>query len=166
MSGEGGIGAEEVVHAPPAAVFGFLARLDNHWELADRWIRVVSLDSAGGDGAPADGGAVRVRGPLGLSRTVRTRVLAADPPGRLRGSAEVGRRTRAAITWSLSGEGDATRVRLRADVERMGTVDRVLWALGGRRWMRRRFGAVLGALARRFDAVGTSGDAGIDGARP
>jgi hypothetical protein len=154
----GEIDVEGLVSAPRAAVFGFLARLENHWQLADRWIEVVRLDSEGGDGAAVDGGAVRVRGPLGLSRTVRTRVLAVQPPGRLRGRAEVGRRTWATITWSLSEDGEATRVSLSAEVERMGPLDRALWALGGRRWMRRRFAAVLGGLAGRLGTDGTAPD--------
>jgi hypothetical protein len=148
----GEIDVEGLVPAPRAAVFGFLARLENHWQLADRWIEVVRLDSERGDGGPHDGGAVRVRGPLGLARTVRTRVLAVQPPGRLRGRAEVGRRTSATITWSLSEDGDATRVSLRAQVERMGALDRALWVLGGRPWMRRRLEAVLGGLAGRLDS--------------
>lgn len=152
MSGVERIDAEGLVPAPRVTVFGFLARLDNHWQLADRWIEVVSLDSEDGDGGAVDGGLVRVRGPLGVSRMASTRVLAAEPPSRLRGRAEVGGGTCAAITWSLSEDGEGTRVGLRAEVERMGVLDRALWRLGGRRWMRRRFEAVLAALARRFGA--------------
>lgn len=154
MTQLGEIGAEALVPASRTEVFGFLARLDNHWQLADRWIEVVRLDSEGGTGAPLDGGAVRVRGPLGVSRTVHTRVLAAEAPDCLRGRAEVGGKTRAAITWSLSEDGEATQVSLRAEVERMGALDRALWALGGRRWMHRRFDAVLGGLVRRFADAG------------
>lgn len=147
-----GIAAEGTVAAPSQEVFDFLARLENHWQLADRWIEVASLDGDG-DGAGANGGAVTVRGPLGLSRTVRTRVLAAEPPRRLWGRAEVGDGTRASITWSLTDAGETTRVRLDAEVERIGAVDRALWALGGRRWMLRRFEAVIAGLRRRFAAV-------------
>jgi hypothetical protein len=56
----------------------------------------------------------------------------------------------AAVSWSLSADGGSTRIDLRAEVGRMGTLDRVLWALGGRRWMRRRFDSVLRGLAARF----------------
>ena len=152
MTQLGEIGAEALVPAPRTEVFGFLARLDNHWQLGDRWIEVLRLDSERGTGAAIDGGAVRIRGPLGVSRTVHTRVVAAEAPDRLRGRAEIGGTTRAAITWSLSEDGEATRVGLRAEVEGMGALDRALWALGGRRWMHRRFDAVLAGLVRRFAA--------------
>ena len=164
-TGVRGIAAEGTVAAPSREVFDFLARLENHWQLADRWIEVASLESDG-DGARANGGAVAVRGPLGLSRTVRTRVLAAEPPRRLRGRAEVGGRTRASITWSLADAGEATRVRLEAEVERIGAVDRVLWALGGRRWMLRRFEAVIAGLRGRFSQTRpASADSSLESTR-
>jgi len=146
-----GVSAEVALRAPREEIFAFLARLENHWQLADRWIEVVRLDSDGGDGAAPNGGAVRVGGPLGLARVVSTRVAAVEPPERIRGVAEVGRRTRGEVTWSLRAEGDATRVRLEAEIDRMGALDAVLWAIGGRTWMQRRLEAVLGGLEARFD---------------
>lgn len=139
--------------AAPEETFAFLARLDNHWRLTGRWLDVVRLDSGDGDGdgGAVDGGAVRVHGPLGVPwRLVRTRVLHADPPRLLRGTADVGGSTRASVSWWLSPAAGGTLVRLEARVERLGRFDRALWTLGGRRWMQARFAGVLRSLAERL----------------
>jgi carbon monoxide dehydrogenase subunit G len=143
--------AQREVHAPPAEVFAFLADLETHWQLADRFIEVVSLErpSAGG---PAYGGVVRMRGPLGLARTARTRVVEAHPPGRLAGTAAVGRATLARVSWTLTQHGDGTRVRLDASIEHTSSLDRLMLAAGGRRWLGRRFESILDTLACRFGA--------------
>lgn len=135
------IQAEGVVPATPEAVFRFLSHLANHWKLADRWIEVVELD----DGS----GRVRMRGPLGLSRTARTIVVDAQPDHVMHGTAELGR-TRALIGWELSEDSGGTAVRLSATIERAGWMDRLLLTLGGRRWMERRFDAILATLAAHF----------------
>ena len=62
------IAAERVVAAPPRAVFSFLADLENHWLLTDRFVEVLTLERPA-DGGPAHGGTVRMRGPFGLGRT-------------------------------------------------------------------------------------------------
>lgn len=139
------IEAVAVVPAPPSAVFGFLSSLENHWLVADRFVDVVSLD-----GRDA-GGVVRVTGPLGVRRTAVTRVTEVDPPLRIVGTAEIGR-TLARVSWTLSSRGDGTIVRLSADVERASTFDRLLLALGGRAWLRRRFASAVAHLANRFAA--------------
>ena len=143
--------ASTLVDAPPMAVFEFLAALDNHWRLADRWIEVVSLDGPSG-GAP-DRGVVRMRGPLGVGRTARTRVLEAHAPHRLRGSAQIGDGTIARVGWDLEEVEGATLVRLAATVENAGPLDRVLLRLGARAWLRRRFRSVLNRLRDHFDGV-------------
>lgn len=148
------IRAQGVVPAPREQVFDFLAQLENHWVLADRWIEVVALESE--PGGEFDRATVRVRGPLGLSRELRTRVVVGEPPHTLRGSAESGPRTRAAIVWSLAEEGEATRVGLAAEIEAMSAIDRLLWTLGGRNWMQRRFAAVVAGLGRRFARAGAA----------
>jgi hypothetical protein len=141
------ITADSTVAASPEEVFAFLSRLENHWRLAGRWIQVVHLEGPPDGG---DGGAVRIRGPLGLSRTARTTVLRADPPLQMCGSAEVGRKTRARVTWTLAPEDGITRVHLQAEIEEAGLLDRVLLALGGAAWMRGRFRSVLARLATLF----------------
>jgi uncharacterized protein YndB with AHSA1/START domain len=146
------IAASGIVPAPPTTVFAFLAELENHWLVADRWIHVVRLD---GDG---DGGRVRIDGPLGLRRTAHTRVLRADPPRALEGRATLGG-TVARVRWELREQhGGATFVRLEAELERATPLDRLLLAAGGRAWLQRRFGATVVALARRFAGASRSAE--------
>ena len=139
------VSAERVVDAPREAVFAYLADLEQHWQLADRFIEVVSLERPAG-GGPAVGGVVRMRGPLGLGRSARTCVVDAQAPARLSGTAEVGRLTRARVTWTLLPSGTGTVVRLEAIVERAGALDAMLLAAGGHAWLRRRFRALIEAL--------------------
>jgi hypothetical protein len=135
------IEADGLVPAGRDAVYAFLADLANHWDLADRWVEVVSLTPA------HDGGRVTVRGPLGLRRTVDTRVDDVEPPGRIEGTARLGR-TRAVVRWELRPEPRGTRVHLVATVLAAGPLDRLLLAAGGRAWLRRRFTVTLNHLAQ------------------
>jgi hypothetical protein len=125
-------------------VFAFLHDLDNHWLLANRFIEVVHLDGAG------DGGTVRLRGPLGLGRTVTTRVVTAEPASSIVGTADLSGGTQATVRWTLTPAEGGTLVELAAFVEREGTLDRLLLAAGARRWLRRRFSSILARLAQRF----------------
>ena len=142
--------AEHDVDASADALFAYLAHLEQHWQLADRFIEVVSLEQSL-PGSPARGGVVRMRGPLGIHRAARTRVVEADPPTRLAGSAEVGASTVARVSWTLQPAGDRTRVRLEATVDRASALDHALLALGGRRWLERRFATILQTLERRVN---------------
>ena len=133
------IEATAVVPAPPEDVFEFLSDLSNHWRLVDRFVQVVSVDG--------DSGLVRLRGPFGVRRTVRTRVTAARAPDEIEGVAELSDGTRARVCWTLSAAGVAdTRVHLAAEVLSATPLDRLLLALGGRAWMRRRFAFGLSRL--------------------
>ena len=142
----GDISAVALVPAPRDAVFAFLADLENHWRVADRFVEVVELEGPPG---ARTGGRVRVRGPLGLRRTATTAVVATTPPESIRGSAEVGG-TRANVCWTLEPIEGGTQVRLESSLVRSRPVDRVLLALGGRCWLRRRFRSTLKRLAERF----------------
>ena len=144
------IAANAHVAAPADEVFDFLSDLENHWLVADRFIEVVSLDRPGG--GAATGGRVLMRGPLGLRRTAATRVVEAEPPRRMSGTAVVGRRTRARITWTLSAvrDGHGTDVRLAAAIDAAGPLDRALLVLGGRGWLEARFAGTLAVLADRW----------------
>ncbi len=93
---------------------------------------------------------MQMRGPLGLRRTATTRVLAAEAPHLVVGTAQVGHMTRAFVRWKLSWSNGATRVRLEATIHQAGLLDWLLLVLGGRAWLKRRFGAVLERLAERF----------------
>jgi uncharacterized protein YndB with AHSA1/START domain len=147
--------AERVVAAPLAAVFDFLADLENHWLLTDRFVEVLTLERPAG-GGPAHGGRVRIRGPLGIARTAETRVAEAHPPRWIAGTASVGGRTDAQVRWTLAPEAGRTLVRLEAEVQRAGAVETLLLAAGGRRWLGRRFDSVLATLARRMGDVQSS----------
>jgi uncharacterized protein YndB with AHSA1/START domain len=138
----GRIEAERVVATTPEAVFAFLSKLENHWQLAGRWVEVIDLDDGGGE--------VRIHGPLGLRRTARTTVIAAHPDHLLQGTAELSGGTLAHIAWELGEDSGGTAVRLSADVERATIGDRLLLALGGRAWMRRHFRAILARLDGRL----------------
>jgi carbon monoxide dehydrogenase subunit G len=138
------IAAERVVPAEREAVFAFLSDLENHWLVADRFVEVLELEGPPG---ARHGGAVRVLGPLGLGRTAVTRVEHAEAPSLLMGRAEIGRSTTAQVKWTLDQEGEGTRVALFAAVERAGPIDRVVLALGGRRWLEARFRGTLENLA-------------------
>src|SRR4051794_36189725 len=135
-----GISADGLVPAGREVVFAFLADLANHWDLADRWVEVVSLTP------DHDGGRVRIRGPLGISRTVDTLVDQVQAPARLAGTASLGR-TRAQVRWELRPDPAGTRVRLSASVLEAGPLDRLVLAAGGRTWLRHRFTVTLARLA-------------------
>ena len=138
------IEATALVPALPDEVFGFLCDLENHWRLTGRHVEVLELN---GD---RDGATVRVRGPLGVRRTARTNVTASRTPRLLIGVAELPNGTRARVSWTLAGRMNRTRVRLAANVEHAAPADRLLLALGGRRWMTRMFERALERLAARF----------------
>ena len=136
------IRAERLVRSDPAELFGFLSDLENHWLLADRFIDVLELDGP----APARGGRVRMRGPLGMRRTAVTRVLEVLPEARIAGTAEIGARTLAHVSWTLFGVDGGTRVELAARLERASLLDRMLLAAGAGSWMRRRLERILASL--------------------
>ena len=142
------IAAERVVAASPRAVFSFLADLENHWLLTDRFVEVLTLERPA-DGGPAHGGTVRMRGPLGLGRTARTRVVEMRPDTSVAGVASVGNGTEALVSWTLVPQRGGTRVRLEATVNRLGRLESLLLAAGGRRWLAQRFGSILETLAQR-----------------
>lgn len=122
---------------PRRELYAELADLRGHWELAGRWVQPLELRE--------DGGVVRVRGPLGLRRTIHTSLIDARAPDFVAGEARSGA-TRAVIRWLLEPDGDGTIVTLEARVRASGRLDRGLLALGGRWWMQRRFAATLQRL--------------------
>ena len=148
------ISASAHVAAPPPLLFSLLADPHNHWLLARGKIELRELD-AGGSGRMS--GSVVLRGPLGIRRQARTRVLSSLAPSSLSGVAELGRRTRAEVSWMLeSAESSTTVVVLSAAIVSVGALDRLLLLIGARWWMRRLFRAVLHTLselgARAYDA--------------
>ncbi len=144
----GAVEASVRVQAPREELFERLARLENHWDLADRWVEVVSLNGA--DGSPADGGVVRLNGPLGFSRTALTTVDRVEAPERISGTARVGPKTRGAVSWTLVPDRAETLVTLRGELVQAGRLDRAIWTLGGRVWMERRLRVTLERLRAEY----------------
>ena len=136
------IEASRVIASSPEAVFAFLTKLENHWKLAGRWVEPISIDT--------NSGRVRIHGPLGLRRTATTTVVDASASHVMHGTAELSGGTLARIAWELGEDAGGTAVRLSAEVEHASPPDRVLLALGGRAWMRRRFEAILARLDERL----------------
>jgi hypothetical protein len=133
------------VHHSPARVYAFLARLDNHWHLGGRALRLSTLDANG------RGGRILLGTALGLRRSARTAVTTALEPHRLCGVAHVGRNTRAHVQRSIEPTPHGARVALESTICSVGLVDRALLALGGRWWLRRAFRRTLDALAGALD---------------
>ena len=136
--------SKRVVPHPPERVFGFLSDLHNHWQLEDAFIEV--------DGVRDSSGRICIRGPLGISREALTTVIESREPSLLRGRAEIGEETVGLVTWRIDPAPGGSLVRLAAAVERASAIDRILLALGGRRWLSRRFARVLETLAARLAA--------------
>ena len=151
------IEAAATVPARASDVFAFLADLANHCLVADRLIEVVMLEGPPG---ARTGGIVRLRGPIGVRRTARLRVLTAEAPRYINGAAEIGERTVATVRWLLDRRGADTSVSLSAWVERAGLLDSVLLAVGARRWLSRRFEDTLNRLVAtlRPKNAGGTGD--------
>jgi uncharacterized protein YndB with AHSA1/START domain len=126
------IAAERAISAPPERVYEFLADLRNHWRLEEgAFLELDDVDESGGS--------IRLRGPLGLSRTVQTQVLEAEPYTRVAGRADLRGGTVGLIAWEIRPDGSGSRVRLSAEVAEASVPDRLVLMLGGRRWFRSLF---------------------------
>lgn len=137
--------ARTVVPYPPEHVYAFLARLDNHWHLGDRYLRLEHVSAENGKGR------IAIRAPLGLRRTARTSVTTTRPPTTFGGTATVGQRTTARIHWNIQSHERGAHVALQATLLAVAPIDRLLLTLGGRRWLRRRFRSTLRRLADALD---------------
>jgi len=135
------IRAHKGVPLAPEALYAFLATLDNHWLLTDRFVSLVSLH---GPVESRTGGEIMIRGPLGLRRHASTWLDTDEPGLRLVGTALVGRRTTARVTWALTRIPDGTDVELIVSVIAAGLADRALLIVATP-WLRRR---LLGAIDR------------------
>lgn len=121
--------AEREISAPPERVFGFLSDLRNHWRLEER--AFLALEEVG-----EKSGVIRLKGPLGLSRRARTRVLEAEAHRRVAGRADLSLGTVGLVAWEILPRGATSVVRLSAEVATASLPDRVVLALGGKRWIR------------------------------
>jgi hypothetical protein len=143
------IRARKDVRVPPETLYGFLAALDNHWLLTDRFVSLVRLH---GPVQSRTGGEITIRGPWGLRRHARTWLDADEHALRLVGTAVVGRRTVARVTWALTPIAGGTDVELAVAVLAAGLIDRALLVVAGP-WLRRRF---LEAIVRLEEQVASS----------
>ena len=142
------ISARRRVAADAAETFAFLVAPARHRRLQVDGIASLSLQ--GGD--VLSGGAIVLRAPLGLRRTIRTRIALRQPPTRLAGSALADSGTAAHVSWTLHEQPDGTTfVELTAVLGPVARRDRVLLAVGGRPWIRRLFAATLRRLAAELD---------------
>jgi hypothetical protein len=133
------IHARKQVRVPQEALYAFLATLDNHWLLTDRFVSLVRLH---GPVSSRTGGEITIRGPWGLHRHARTRLETHDDASCLVGTAVVGPRTIARVTWALTPIPGGTDVALSAAVLTAGPLDRVL-LVAAAPWLRRRFLAAI-----------------------
>ncbi|HWF74522.1 MAG TPA: hypothetical protein VG186_14325, partial [Solirubrobacteraceae bacterium] len=81
------IAARKQVRVPPETLHRFLATLDNHWLLTDRFVSLVRLH---GPEASRTGGEITIRGPWGLHRHARTELEPGEDGSSLVGTAVVG----------------------------------------------------------------------------
>ena len=140
------IHARRVIPASPAATFAFLREPHNHRRLATTRIRLIELDlTAAGE---LRGALMVIRGPLGLRRSVRTRLENATDPTSLAGTARLDTGTEAIVRWDLRpAAAGVTAVQLTADVRTARGRDRLLLRAGGRGWAQRLFTETLARLA-------------------
>ncbi len=130
------ISATRRIAHPPDSVFEFLSDLRNHWRLEEHAFLEV-------DEISESSGTICLKGPLGLSRKVETRVLRAERPRTVAGRAELGGGTVGLVSWEIRPDGSGSTVRLSAEVADASLPDRVVLALGGAAWLRGLFERVL-----------------------
>ncbi|MCU1449847.1 MAG: hypothetical protein JWP02_2017 [Acidimicrobiales bacterium] len=128
-----------------------LADLDNHWQLADRF---VVLTDVHGPATARTGGEVWIRGPLIIRRRAELILEAVVWPTMIRGVAMVGAATSAAVVWTLRPADGGVTVELSIDVVRAGRFD-ALMLRAGRRWI----AIQVAAIADRVGRLVTDGGA-------
>jgi hypothetical protein len=141
------------MHVPAGAVYDFLVRLPNHALITGSGLRL--------EGVAADGRGARIalRGPLGVRRTARTCVTHPHRPRHFGGTAEVGRHTIAYVHWSIDQAETGSLVTLTATILRAGPLDRLLLAIGGRRWLGRSFERAIALLGNAVEGAEDAGGA-------
>jgi hypothetical protein len=137
--------ATRTITAAADDIFAFLENPNRHWQLLGRRLEPLR----GYDGERSQ---VRLRGPLGIRRTLWIRMAVSRSPHELVGHVEAGGGTTiGTVRWvlrPLARDGDAsTAVELTAGTNDVGWLDRLLLLCGGRRWLRRSLEVALAALA-------------------
>ncbi|MBB4662992.1 SRPBCC family protein [Conexibacter arvalis] len=137
--------ARRTIAAPPERIFAFLEAIDRHWELLGR--RLEPLRGYDGRRSRA-----RLRGPLGIRRTLWIELSELRAPQSLTGRVEAGGgRTVGTVRWDVRpvAASTATTVVLTARTDVAGPLDRLLLLAGGRRWLRQSLELVLARLDAR-----------------
>jgi hypothetical protein len=124
------VSAIRMVPHPPERVYAFVAQLDNHWHLSDRYLCLEGLND------DRSGGRITICGPLGLRRTARTTVTTEHEPHEFGGVATIGHRTCALTRWRIEPMQHGARVVLESCASNVRVLDRLLLGLGGRWWLR------------------------------
>jgi hypothetical protein len=130
------------VAAGAPALSDFLASLDNHWDLCEGMVEVTSLD---GPVERPHGASLTLRGPLGIRRAARTRLLGASL-NKVWGRARLANGTEARVTWRFAPGRGTTEVELELELRDARLVDRWLFALI-RPWVTGQLSRALGRLA-------------------
>ncbi len=136
------------IDRPREEVFAYLVDIANHAEFTDHYLtdwRLTREDSLG-SGA---GARFRMKAPLNRFAWGDLTIAEVQPPYRLveRGRGGKYNRIRMLGTYTLSGgPGGTTRVEYTYETEPPMLSDRLLEALGGRRWNRRQAGRALRRL--------------------
>ena len=129
------------VAAGAEALSDFLANLDNHWALCEE---MVDITSSQGPAGQADEASLTLRGPLGITRSARTRLLGASLD-KVWGRAQLGNGTQARVTWRFAPARGTTAVELELELRDARLFDRLLFALL-RPWITSRLARALGRL--------------------
>jgi uncharacterized protein YndB with AHSA1/START domain len=145
------ITAHVVIDRPREEVFEYLADIANHQEFSDHYLnqwRLTRLDSYG-RGA---GARFKIDAPLDRYGWGDMTFIEVEPPYRIVAAGRSGKfnRIKTWTTWTLSPQGDATRVEVTTESEPALPTDRLMEALTGRRgWTRRNLGKAL----RRMQSI-------------
>jgi hypothetical protein len=134
---------------PPSVVHGFLADAANHHRLTGPGVALVGADGHG----DTISGTLVLTGPLRIRRTAISRVTTSVEPTVLSGVARLGRSSTANIRWELHERDGGTTVELTVELTALSRPDRVLLALGARRWIGRLLGDTLARLSGALSAA-------------
>lgn len=138
------IRAQRLIAADAEALFLFLVDLESQAVLAGRYLEVVGLDGTAG---ARDGVEVLIRNPLGRRRRAQVRLLVTLPSRLVLARADIGGRTVALISWTLTERRGTVHVELAIVIQSAPLFERLILQLGRRRLIERRLERTLAALA-------------------
>src|SRR5919204_970619 len=140
--------AHVVIDRPREEVFDYLSDIANHAEFSDHYLKDWHLTRIESKGRGA-GARFRVDAPFDRFGWGDMTFIEVDPPYRIVAAGRGGKfnRIKTWTTWTLTPQGDATRVELSTETDPPLPTDKVMEALARRRaWYRRRIGKALRRL--------------------